>query len=127
MSFGDNIAAYAKAKNKTIDTVIKAVSIELFGSVIEDTPRDTGRAQNNWQATYNTPAGGEVDSLAATQSVVSGVTSKVNAAPEGAVLFLTNNLPYIAKLETNNAMVRKNVARISSAIKSVVRKAEGGL
>ena len=90
--------------NKRIDTVIRKSTIELFGSVIKMTPVDTGRAKGNWQCSIGSPITSETDrldsaALGSTNGSVafSEVTKTVKGT--GHVVWLTNNVPYIRKLE----------------------------
>ena len=61
MSFASDIAKYAKLAGASVDETGRAIVLELFGSVIKDTPVDTGRARGNWQTTIGTPANGQTD------------------------------------------------------------------
>jgi hypothetical protein len=84
--------------NRRMDTVIRKSTIELFGQVIKMTPVDTGRARGNWQCTVGSPATDETDRLDKVgSSVMSEVTQTVPKA--GSVVWLSNNVPYIRKLE----------------------------
>ena len=142
MSFASDMEAYAKKAGASLEETTRAVALELFGSVIKDTPVQTGRAKGNWQTTIGVPASGEVDRLGdqAALSELGAVAGKFGA---GQTIYLTNNLPYIGKLEyggygtgpgatekTNGTgfsvqapagMVRKNVARIQSIVSKAAR------
>lgn len=90
--------------NKRIDTVIRKSTIELFGSVIKMTPVDIGRAKGNWQCSIGSPITSETDrldsaALGSTNGSVafSEVTKTVKGT--GHVVWLSNNVPYIRKLE----------------------------
>ena len=61
MSFASDVEAYAKKAGASLDETSRAIVLELFGSVIKDTPVDTGRARGNWQTTIGTPANGQTD------------------------------------------------------------------
>lgn len=122
MSFASDVAKYAKLAGASVDETGRAIVLELFGSVIKDTPVDTGRARGNWQTTIGAPATDEVDrnGSAPALSEASAETSKFSA---GKVIFLSNNLPYIYRLEfdgwSNQApagMARRNIARIQQIV-----------
>jgi len=111
--------------NKRIDTVIRKSTIELFGSVIKMTPVDTGRAKGNWQCSIGSPITSETDRLdsaalgSANGSVAfSEVTKTVKGT--GHVVWLSNNVPYIQRLEYGSSkqapsgMVRLSVQRFGS-------------
>ncbi len=80
-----------------IDTEVRALTVGIFGSIIKMTPVDTGRAKGNWQCTIGSPANGETDTL----GEGAAMSAMIGAVPRGAgkCVFLTNNLPYIKKIE----------------------------
>ena len=90
--------------NRRIDTVIRKSTIELFGSVIKMTPVDTGRAKGNWQCTVGSPATSEIDrndsaKLDSTNGSVAFADVVKTVKGAGHVVWLSNNVPYIRKLE----------------------------
>lgn len=117
MSFQKEVSLAVKGMKAKAGQFVTAVNLELFTSIIKDTPVDTGRARGNWQTTQNTPALGEIARLGQEPSI-----AEAQARLRGLGLFwLSNNLPYIEKLEFDGhssqapeGMLRKNVARISS-------------
>ena len=125
MSFASDVAKFAAKVGKSVDETGRAIALELFGSIIKDTPVDTGRARGNWQTTIDTPSNGEVDRTGS--SVALGeLGSTAPSFVAGKVIYLSNNLPYIYRLEYDgwsdqapSGFVRKNVARIQQ----IVRKA----
>ena len=123
MSFSSDLAKFAKKTNSSLDQTGRAIALELFRSVILDTPVDTGRARGNWQTSLWNPKEGEVDrDLSAALQETARETSVFGM---GKLIYLANNLPYIYRLEFGwsqqqpGGMARRNVARI----KSIVRKA----
>ena len=127
-SFGMDLQRFAKKAGTNIETVMRGITIELFSSVILDTPVDTGRARGNWQTTVNRDVDGEVSRLDPT-----GFASiaEANAAnfKLGDIVYLTNNLPYIERLEFDawskqapDGMVRKNMARLRAIIADAARE-----
>ena len=97
--------------NGHVDNKIRAATSEVFSNIIQMTPVDTGRARGNWQCTIGSPFMGEDDS---------GSVMKANSViprRAGSVVYLTNNVPYIGKLEYDGhsrqapaGMVRVSVA-----------------
>ena len=70
----------------------RAIIIELFGSVIKDTPVDTGRARANWQTEINAPKTNELNTTDKTGAGAKAeVVGKANASRWGDALHLTNN------------------------------------
>ena len=119
MSFGSQLTAFVSGTEKKVERTVRAVKLELFRSVILDTPVDTGRARGNWQATLDSPATEETEneSMSVALAGVAANLGKVND-----VSFLANNLPYIEELEDGSSkqapagMVRRNMARVQRLI-----------
>ena len=125
MSFAQQVALFAEKTGATMDETGRAIALELFSSIIKDTPVDSGRARGNWQTSIGTPKDGQVtrDGEGPALAEVASETAKFGM---GKLVWLSNNLPYIYRLEylgwskqAPYGMARKNVARI----KSIVRKA----
>jgi len=115
MSFGNDVARIAAQINQTIDQVQRGITIEVFNSVIDNTRVDTGRAKGNWQTTVTTPASGSTD---ATDKIGSATkAAMVSAIKPKSLMIITNNLPYIGKLEELDGMVGKTIARIGRIIR----------
>ena len=74
------------------------------------TPVDTGRARGNWHCTVGTPFAGQ-DATGIDGSIQAAIPRRA-----GSVVYLTNNVPYIQKLEYGGSqqapagMVRVSVA-----------------
>ena len=127
MSFASDVEAYAKKAGASLDETSRAIVLELFGSVIKDTPVDTGRAKGNWQTTIGAPASGTVDRLGESEALAD-VAQQTASFGAGKVIYLSNNLPYIYRLEydgwsqqATGGMLRKNVARIQSIVAKAAR------
>ena len=126
MSFASDMEAYAKKAGASLEETTRAVALELFGSIIKDTPVDTGRARGNWQTSIGAPASGEVDRIGEREAI-SELGSETGKFVGGQVIFLTNNLPYIQRLELGwsdqapAGMVRKNIARIQQIVAKAAR------
>ena len=134
MSFSDQLKQSRIALINETEEYRQGITIKLFNSVIADTPVNTGRARANWQTTEGNPAEGTLsetnqipvgrDGGTAQQRVVDFVTQ---SKPDTAI-YLTNNLPYIEKLEFGSSsqsaegMVRKNMARIEEHLKNRFRE-----
>lgn len=119
MSFESQLNAFVSGTEKKLERTVRAVKLELFRSVILDTPVDTGRARGNWQATIGSPATNEIEneSMSVALAGVAANLGKIND-----VSFLANNLPYIEELEDGSSkqapagMVRRNMARVQRLI-----------
>lgn len=100
------MSAFAKAvgqfqlKTKGLsEQVVRKICFDLASKIIYRTPVDTGRARANWQASINAP---NLSQLTSTDkgggSAVLRAVDTAKDAP-GNIFYLTNNLPYIMKLE----------------------------
>ena len=126
MSFSGDIAAFANKAGESLDKTVRMVTLELFGSVIRATPVDTGRARGNWQTTTGSAASGELDNRSESSALSE---LQHNAGGLGTVTYLSNNLPYIKRLEEGwstqsppYAMVRANFTRIESIVANAARR-----
>lgn len=126
MTFSSDFAKFAKLTNSSLDETGRAVALELFSSVIRDTPVDTGRARGNWQTSIGTPKESEIDRDGSGPALAEAAreTSKFGM---GKLVWLSNNMPYIYRLEflgwskqAPSGMARKNVARIQSIVRKAV-------
>jgi hypothetical protein len=117
--------AYQNAMRKTIseaDNKLRAFVLTLSNSVIKATPVDTGRASGNWFPDVNSTniTQKETGNASDSQVRVSVTASQVKI---GDTYTLTNNLPYINKLEYGSSkqapqgMVRVNIQRVSEAFR----------
>ena len=103
--------------DRTLNQGIRATLFEVSTAIIKDTPADTGRARGNWQASVGRGATGDV-SVGSVRSGEAKAIAEVNqtvSAAVGDLYYLTNNLPYIERLEFGHSkqapggMVRKNM------------------
>lgn len=130
MSFALNVGQWAKGAATDMEQLNKAVILELFSSVILDTPVLEGRLRGNWLITSDDPATGTVEitdpsgtrSIRNVQGFIRGISGTKNFD-----VYLTNNLPYAHRVEFDGwshtkapeGMVRKNFIRISNNLAGV--------
>jgi hypothetical protein len=99
-SFEDDLRKFEVKTNRKLTQVGRKVALELFRRVIYKTPVDSGRARANWQVTIGAQASGTVEfddtNGGATMSRATAASAGFKA---GDTIYLTNNLPYIRKLE----------------------------
>ncbi|WP_445364960.1 hypothetical protein ACJJJB_11650 [Microbulbifer sp. ANSA001] len=126
MKFSASLKKFNDDALAEADRLYRATNIELFNSVIRDTPVDTGRARGNWQTTVGTPA--QSSSLRLDRSGAEAQAEVIqNVSGLDKVNYLINNLPYIQPLEYGHSkqapagMVRRNVLRIKSIIRRIIR------
>jgi len=98
----------------------KAVKIELFTGIVQDTRVRTGRLRGNWQIHENEPAKATIYRLDPTgQKVLQDINKGATA---NGVTYFTNNLPYAVVWEERDAMVGRNVARVQQNVKNMAKE-----
>ena len=127
MSFSSDIEKIAKKLNQSIESTVRATALELFGSIIDGTPVLTGRAKGNWQTSINEPITSIVDRTGETESIAE-LKDVAGGSIAGKILWLSNNLPYIRRLEFDGhssqapaGMVRINVSRIKRIVRNAAK------
>lgn len=133
MTFALDINKWVQDCEKKQDQFVRKICLDLTSQVVLGTPVDTGRARANWQASINTPASGTKQysgdkgskisapsSSAASNKAIGEAQSAIKQAT-GNVFYLTNNLPYIRRLEfegwskqARQGWVRAAVRRIAT-------------
>jgi hypothetical protein len=111
-----------------MDEAVRAVCIDLSTKVILRTPVDKGRARGNWIATIDAPATGTRSQNSPTgRGTITRASRTANRAP-GKVFYLTNNLPYINRLEYGysgqapQGMVRVTISEFNSIVRRRARR-----
>ena len=123
MSFASGIAGYAKRTGLSIDNTVIHICAEASTSIIEMTPRKSGRAAGNWYATIGEASTATSKTRRDTDATSVALSTAQKAS--GKVFYLTNNLPYIIPLEYGhskqarnpNGMVRITVEKITTSLK----------
>lgn len=109
-----------------------AVTLKLFGAVIRDTPVDTGRARGAWVTNVEDDSETREEEFASASSAVEGCRQVLVGASPSDSIFITNNVPYVAKLEYGSSkqapagMMRKNVTRFQMLIDREATRRMGG-
>ena len=99
--FGAQLKKFEDTSLDKVTTVTRAIALEVFRRVILKTPVDTGRARGNWQCTISVPASSvaDVEDKGGGKAIAQAADEVMGWEPEKVVIFLTNNLPYIHRLE----------------------------
>jgi hypothetical protein len=142
MSNERNIEVFSVALDKALEAarenanqVKRTVALDLLSRIVDRTPVDTGRARANWQVSLSSPRlseasytnsekipQGNQESAIAGRAKAKGAAIVKNAQ-EGQDIWITNNLPYINRLETGTwsdqapqGMVAISIAEVQQAI-----------
>jgi hypothetical protein len=114
-----DLAQWAKEVGASLPEAARAIKIEVFTDVIENTRVDTGRLRGNFQTSTGNPATGELERLDKSGSkAISDVQMGVKA---DTVDYLTNNLPYAEVWEERDGMVAKALARVESIVRRTTK------
>ena len=106
------------------DKVVRAVALQMTNEVIARTRVDTGRARGNWHAEINAAEEKVFEFSGGGAAAVPFALSHCNKAIAemyGHRWILTNNVPYIKKLESLDSMVRGTVLEFNRAIDAAVK------
>jgi hypothetical protein len=103
MTFALDLSKAVEAAKANADAVIKKATFELFRSVIEKSPVDTGRFRANWNVAIGSPDlstnENTDDSPRGEPSVQKMQKTVLGSKFLDQSIFLTNNLPYANVLE----------------------------
>lgn len=97
---------------------VRKICLELTTAIIYKTPRKTGRAQSNWFASIGAPVVGVSPVIESSAISVVARESKMADSAYGNIYWLSNNLPYIERLEygyskqTPAGMVRLSIEEV---------------
>ena len=118
-----NVARFVEKSVGKMADLHKAIVLELFTSVILDTPVLTGRLRGNWIISSDSPESGtfEITDPEGTKTTkkVEDFVAKIDPKKDFNI-YLSNNLPYAYRIEYDGwsaqkapeGMVRKNLIRI---------------
>ena len=129
MTFSADLSRFAARTGARMDVVVRKVVFDMTSDIVRMTPVDTGHARSNyfWGVSRTEtidPAMSKngAPSLTRAAEFASGVKA-------GGVVYLTNNLPYIMRLEFGHSkQAPSGFARITVArFQAIVNKAVAGL
>lgn len=128
MSFSKQLTAFVNGTNEKIDKTVKGATVTIATNIINETPVDTGAAKGNWQASVGQPKIGILDQQ--DPAGEKAIADAIKAIPDeaGSVVYLSNNLPYINRLEYGHSdqapqgMVRVNTGKWSEIVAAEAAK-----
>lgn len=101
MTFAAELGQFKIKAMGDVTTTVRAITQQLFNSIVLSSPVDTGRFRGNWQVSLNAPITSETDRLdpsgATAIADISTLVSSVGS--EGGKVYLVNNVPYAEVLE----------------------------
>lgn len=130
MGFADDLKKYCEKTKADVNTVVRKTALQLQTSVVALSPVDTGRFRANWVCSV-----GGLSKITTTVTDKTGELSiaRVEAALQtwepGQTIYLTNSLPYAARLEYDAwskqapaGMVRLTVQNFAEFLKRAVQE-----
>ncbi|WP_227430398.1 HK97 gp10 family phage protein [Psychrobacter sp. I-STPA6b] len=121
-TFALDISRFTENTIRDIKKLRKEVQKELAGSIISDTPVDTGLARSNWIASKDAPANYSMPLATSSGNPVAEAQSK--AFGEDGKFYLVNNVDYVYYLEFGHSsqapqgMARKNMQRVTDNLRA---------
>lgn len=126
--FGIDVSKAVRNIEDQVEGLVRAIALELFGSVILDSPVKTGRLRGNWRISMGSPKGDTVKILDPTGEItlrkVEDVVFGADITRSDVQFFLTNNLPYVGFIEFDGiskqapeGMIRRNAIRVGQNLK----------
>ena len=122
-SFELQMKEFENMTTEKSELLFKKVCFDLSNSIIMDTPVDKGTARGNWQPDINSIQNDVLEIEDKSGNVtVAKVASQTNNLKLGQFFTLTNNLPYILRLEygwskkSPNGMLGINVMRFQNFV-----------
>ena len=119
-----NLDKWAKKVGGDAEKVTRAVALQMTNEVISRTRVNTGRARGNWHAEINQAEENIFEFAGGGAAAIPFALSHCNQAIAemyGHRWILSNNVPYIQKLETLDSMVRGTVLEFNRAIDAAVK------
>lgn len=106
-------ADLTRATSELLPREVRTEQIKLarrfLRGVVRRTKAVSGRARGNWQVTVGEPAEGEVEADKSIGSVMSKGYAALNALQNYDRAWITNNVPYIGKLDRGHITRRGRV------------------
>ncbi len=132
MSFSAQVAAFGNGTAAKLQQIRKAVTLKLMGAVVMDTPVLTGRLRANWQVSQGAPLRQTDETTDPDGGMVTReIVAEVGASDGSQDMFLTNSLPYAARIEFDGysgkapeGMLRRNVRRFNQLVSVETAKAK---
>lgn len=91
-------SAYKKKVLGTLDKAVRAVALTVDAELVRTTPVDTGRARSNWLPSLNVP-----DTRIVEPGKKPELSTALSTFKLSDTILLTNNLPYIRRLNDGSS------------------------
>ena len=101
-NFDLDISKFVEKAKGNADKVVREICLNLLTDIVQGTPVDTGRARANWFTAINSASSATIEYSGgkdAAESLAIGRAMPDIAKATGNVFNISNNLPYIYRLE----------------------------
>lgn len=116
MTFAKEVSDFVIKTDGLKNRQIRFLCLDLLKGCVLGTPVDTGRARGNWQASVNNSIDSDTtDTDKIGLTTIAAGENAAKAAP-GEVFYITNNLPYIYRLEFEGWSQQKPSGWVRTAI-----------
>ncbi len=99
MSFGADLQGFAQRTGVKMDKVVRKVVIDMTSEIVRMTPVDTGHARSNYFWGTQRVSSTDLSSSPNGAASISRAFTFSESVKAGGVCYITNNLPYIMRLE----------------------------
>jgi hypothetical protein len=98
-TFKLDVSKFIEKTSETADAEVRKICLDLLTGIVLKTPVDTGRARANWFTSIGSPSINVTESTdpSGSSTIANSLTAISKAT--GDILWITNNLPYIYRLE----------------------------
>jgi hypothetical protein len=126
-TFNLDIKAFTEKAGKNADKVVRKICLDLLSDIVYNTPVDTGTAQANWFTSIGSPVSTTIEFNASASTAAGIAVARASAdiaKATGNLFWISNNLPYIYRLEFEqwskqapNGMVRLAINKAERSIR----------
>jgi len=123
-SFSLDVKKFAEKAQKDADAAISKICLDLLSDIVLNTPVDTGRARANWFTSIGAPSTATVEHEGAQSAAGVAISRSLDAvasAPRN-IFWISNNLPYIYRLEFEQWSKQAPSGMVRLAINRAERK-----
>jgi hypothetical protein len=123
-TFSLDVKAFAAKAEKDADAAISKICLDLLSDIVLNTPVDTGRARANWFTSIGIPSSTTVEHEGAQSAAgvaIGRASANIASAPRN-IFWISNNLPYIYRLEFEQWSKQAPSGMVRLAINRAERK-----
>ncbi|MEE8608999.1 MAG: hypothetical protein V3S55_15450 [Nitrospiraceae bacterium] len=124
------VRTIVQALEKVTERIVVEVTLDVTANLIEETPVDTGWARANWVPSIGTPFEANLSDVPSDPRQAAAAATRQESAEarmltyklDRGVVFVTNNVPYITKLNLGSSKQAP-----AGFVQRAIAKAVGGL